>query len=152
MSVLLLKPELQNRNAGRVVFQHLRRKRAWRHVADLHLALRHDLRQRQVHLRVRMEVHADDRDALVGLRLDVLDADDVRGQRALDCAREIDVLLRYPCREKKSPWRKRPTCPSLTAPLVSAAMNSPISPALKRLSVALGADDFLRQHHAGRGR
>src|SRR5262245_50970146 len=31
-----------------------------------------------------MEVHADDRDALVRLRLDVLDADDVRGERSLE--------------------------------------------------------------------
>ena len=45
---------------------------------------------------------------------------------------------------------KAAACPSLTVPLVSAAMKSPISPALK-VSVALGAN-FLRQDHAGNGR
>ena len=58
---LAAQPELQNRHARRVVLQHLRRKRARRHVADLDLALRHDLRQREIHLHVRMEVDADDR-------------------------------------------------------------------------------------------
>ena len=78
---MLLKPELQNRHARRVVLQDLRRKRSRRHVADLDLTLRHDLRQRQIHLHAGMEVDADDRDALVGLRFDVFDVDDVRGER-----------------------------------------------------------------------
>ena len=53
---------------------------------------------------------------------------------------------------KKTAMAKAAAWPSLTAPLVRPAMNSPISPALKRLSVALGADDLLRQNHAPGGR
>ena len=97
-SVWLLRPELENRHARRVVLQDLRRKRARRHVADLDLALRHDLRQREIHLHVRMEEHADDRDALVRLRLDVLDADDVRRERALEVRDDaaLHLLRRQP--------------------------------------------------------
>ena len=81
---LAAQPELQDRNAGRVVLQNLRREHPRRHVADLNLALRHDLRQRHIDLHVRMEVDANHRDALVRLRFDVFDVVDVRGESALE--------------------------------------------------------------------
>ena len=81
---LAAEAELQNRHARRVVLQDLRRERARRHVAHRDLALRDDLREREIDLHVRMEVDADGRDALVRLRLDMLDADDVDGERALE--------------------------------------------------------------------
>ncbi len=81
---LAAQPELENRHARRVVLQDLRRERARRHVADLDLALRHDLRQCEVHLYGRVEEHTDDGDALMRLRFNVLDADHVRRQRPLE--------------------------------------------------------------------
>ena len=77
-------PELQNRHARRVVLEDLRRKRSRRHVADLHLALRHDLREREIHFHAGMKVDPNDRHALVGLRFDMFNADDVRGEPAFE--------------------------------------------------------------------
>ena len=64
---LTAQPELQNRHAGRIVFEDLRRKSSRRHVADLELALRHDLRDCEIHLSVGVEIDPDGRNALVRL-------------------------------------------------------------------------------------
>ena len=95
---LAAQPELENRHAGRVVLEDLRREGPRRHVADLDLALRHDLRQREVHLHGRVEEHADDGDALVRLGLDVLDTDDVRRHRSFEVRDDpaLHLLRRQP--------------------------------------------------------
>ena len=86
LKLFAAQPKLQDRHACRIVFQNLRRECPGRHIAHLNLALRHDLRQRQIDLHVRMEIHANYRNALVRLRFDMFDADDVRCESALEIA------------------------------------------------------------------
>ena len=50
LSVWLLNPSCRIGTLAASSFEDLRRKRPRRHVADLDLALRHDLRQREIHL------------------------------------------------------------------------------------------------------
>jgi len=90
---LAAQSQLQDRHARGVVLEDLRRKRARRHVADLHLALRHDLREREIDLHVGVEVDAHDADVLVGLGFDVLDADDVRREGALELRDDAPLHL-----------------------------------------------------------
>ncbi len=88
---LARKAQLQDRHAGGVVFQNVGGEHAGRHLAQRGLHGGGDLRDRHIDLDVGMEVNLDDRVAGVGLRFDVLDVVDVRGEAALE-ARD-DALL-----------------------------------------------------------
>ena len=74
------KPKLQDGNAARVVLEHVGREHAGRHRAKAALHLRGHLSHCHIDLHVGVEVNPDHRDILVGLRLDVLDIVDARGE------------------------------------------------------------------------
>ena len=74
--------QLQNRHAGGVVFQNVRRKDSRRQHAQDGLNDRGDLRDRQLDVDIRMEENLDHRDAVVRLRFDVLDVVDRGGHGA----------------------------------------------------------------------
>ena len=76
-------PQLQNGNAGSVILHHSRRKDAWRHDAQNRLVDGNNLRDRKVDACPGLQIHADQADAVVGGRLDVLDVADGGGHRTL---------------------------------------------------------------------
>ena len=84
LRVLLSRPKLQDGHAGGVVLDDVGRGGARRKDAQQRLRDGRDLRQRQFDLGVGLEVDADHRDAVVGLRFDVLDIVDGGGHGALE--------------------------------------------------------------------
>ena len=91
------KAELQDGNAGGIVFQNVGREHAGRHLADGRLHGGGDLRHRHIDFDVRMEVDADHRVSVIGLRFDVLDVVDVGGEAAFEAG--DDALLHFLGRE-----------------------------------------------------
>ncbi len=81
---LALQAELQDGNAGCVVLDNAGRGGAGRKDAQQGLGDGGDLRKRHFHLGVGLEVDARDGDAVVGLRLDVLDVVDGGGHGPLE--------------------------------------------------------------------
>ncbi len=80
---LAAQANLQNRNVRRAVLNDERRRGAGRHDPQQRLANRRDLRDTRFHFCSFMEKNFDDRNAVVALRLDVLDIVHGRGHGAL---------------------------------------------------------------------
>ena len=72
-----------------------------------------------------------------------------RARRPSASSRASDARARRcPCRERTPPSRRPRPGPRVTAPEVRPAMKASISSPGERAPVALGANDFLRQHQA----
>ena len=78
------KCELKNRDGGRVVGQDERRNRSRGILPDGGLRDGRDLRHRHINAHVGIEKNLDDAEPVQGLRFDVLDVVDRRGQSALE--------------------------------------------------------------------
>ena len=87
-------PDLQHGNARGVVLDHHGRLDARRHQDANKIRRRHDLRNRQIEIDVRLKEYFLNRNSVEGLRLDVLDAVDARGQRVLTIRRDPLLHLR----------------------------------------------------------
>ena len=99
VELLLVEPvgaeaDLQHRHARGVELHDDRRLDAGRHQGANGVGRRDDLRDREVEIDVRLEVDLLDRQAVQGLRFDVLDAVDVGADRVLAVGRDALLHLR----------------------------------------------------------
>ena len=91
-------PDLQNGNARRVVLDHDRSLDSRGHQRADRISCGHDLRDREIEIHIGLKEDLLNRDAVNGLRLDILDAVHARGQRILAVGR--DALFHL--------WRAQP--------------------------------------------